>query len=125
MSLVFLVTAIIAQYSFVFAVHYVNFFVFQVNSDSIQEGNQNIHTYFRDKRKKTKNQPPPNSKFVIITMRITKQRLNEASSQDPSIEQNCSDNVKIFLWILCDNKFGAIHICMKWYILMINSLILM
>lgn len=72
------------------------FFVFQMNSDSIQDGNQSIHTYFLDMMKKKRKRQPLNSKFVIIIMRITKQRPSEAFSQGSFVGQNCSDDRKYF-----------------------------
>jgi hypothetical protein len=64
-----------------------------MNSGSIQEGNQSIHIYFKEKKRRRQ---PINSKFVIIIMRITKQRPSEAFSQDPFIRQNSFDNRKYF-----------------------------
>jgi TATA-binding protein-associated factor Taf7 len=72
----------------------VNFSVLQANSDSIQEGNQNIRIYFKDKEKRRRQQLLLNSKLATIIMGITKQRRNEASSENPSIEQDYLDNVQ-------------------------------
>jgi len=59
-----------------------------MNSNSMQDRNQNTHTYFEDKEKKTKRQQI-NFKFVTIIMEITRQRLSEALYIDVFSGQSC------------------------------------
>jgi hypothetical protein len=59
-----------------------------MNSNSMQERNQNTHTYFEDKEKKRKEQPI-NFKFVTTIMEITRRRLSEALYKDMFSGQSC------------------------------------
>jgi hypothetical protein len=65
-----------------------------MNLDSMQEGNQTIHMYFGNKRKKKRRKQALNSKFMIFIMQIIKQRLSEVLLPNMFIGHNCLDSVR-------------------------------
>jgi hypothetical protein len=81
-----------------------------MNLDSTQEGNQTIHMYFGDRRKKKRRKQPLNFKFIIIIMQIIKQRLSEALSPNVFSGLNYLDSVRNCVMDNTKLKFGIICI---------------
>jgi lysyl-tRNA synthetase class I len=84
-----------------------------MNSDSMQERNQSIHTYFEDKKTKRKKQPI-NFKFVIIITQITRQRLSEALYQDVFKGHICLKSARNCSYSYLEIINYESCVCIKW-----------